>query len=98
MIWLFLTTLKIAIAFSAALFGFIASRRFVENRLRYVDAAQSPFAPFLAGGAAAILAGLVFSIPFLPLVGLGTAVAFGIGVFSGVASGGRENRRRLGAG
>src|ERR1051325_5921556 len=98
MIGLFFTALSIGIAFSFALFGFVTSRKFVENRLRYVDAAQSPFAPFLAGGAAAILAGLVFSIPLLPLVGLGTAVAFGIGVFSGVASGGRENRRRLGAG
>ena len=96
MTWLFLTALSMAIAFSVALFGFITSRRFVENRLRYVDAAQSPFAPFLAGGAATIIAALAFSI--IPFVGLGTAIAFGVGVFSGVASGGRENRRRLGAG
>ena len=96
MIGLFFTALSIGIAFSFALFGFVTSRKFVENRLRYVDAAQSPFAPFLAGGAATVLAAVVFSI--IPFVGLGTAIAFGVGVFSGVASGGRENRRRLGAG
>ena len=88
-----------AIAFVVALMGFTFSRRFVENRLRYVDAANSPFAPIVAGGVATVIALPVVAIlHFIPFIGLGTAVMFGLGVFSGVASGGRENRKRLGAG
>src|SRR5258708_32942791 len=45
-----------AIAFVVALVGFMFSRRFVENRLRYVDAVQSPLAAFVAGGVAALVA------------------------------------------
>lgn len=96
MLFLFWLAVKAAIAFTVALLGFVLSRRFVENRLRYVDAAQSPLAPFVAGGFATIIALPVVAI--LPFVGLGTAILFGIGVLTGVASGGRENRKRLGAG
>lgn len=88
-----------AIAMTVALLGFMFSRRFVENRLRYVDAANSPFAAFVAGGVATVIAIPVVAIlHFIPVIGIGTAVMFGLGVFSGVASGGRENRKRLGAG
>ena len=88
-----------AIAFVVALLGFMFSRRFVENRLRYVDAVQSPLAAFVAGGVATVVAIPVFGIlSFLPFVGWPTAVLFGIGVFSGVASGAREIRKRIGAG
>lgn len=87
-----------AIAFTISLLGFMFSRRFVETRLRYVDAANSPFAAFVAGGVATVIAMPIVAIPFLPFVGIGTAIMFGLGVFAGVASGGRENRKRLGAG
>jgi hypothetical protein len=96
MFFLLKLAISFAIAFGVALFGFLASRRFVENRLRYVDAVQSPFAAFLAGGAATLIALPVVAI--LPFVGLGTAIVFGVGVFTGVASGAREIRRRIGAG
>jgi hypothetical protein len=96
MITLLLLALSVAVAFTAALFGFFTSRRFVENRLRYVDAAQNPIAPFLAGGVAFVLAAVAAAI--LPFVGIFHAISFGVGVFTGVASGARENRRRLGAG
>ena len=98
MLSLLFLMIRLALVLTVAVGGFVVSRRFVENRLRYVDAAQNPIAPFLAGGASFILAALVFSIPFIPFVGITTAAAFGVGVFTGVASGARENRRRLGAG
>src|SRR4051812_35776361 len=98
MITLFFLAISLAVSFGFALFGFVGSRKFVENRLRYVDAAQNPIAPFLAGGAAFVLAALVAANPFIPFITIWTAGAFGLGVFSGVASGARENRRRLGAG
>jgi hypothetical protein len=92
---LIFTLLGIFITFAITLAGFVISQRFVENRLRYVDAVQRPYAPLLAG----VVAGLV-AIPIvaiLPMVGVGTAILFGVSVFAGVASGAREIRRRIGA-
>ena len=62
--------------------------RFVRNRLRYVDTVQKSIAPWAAGGAA-FLIGAVLA-PFLPLVGLGTALTAGLAVGSGVAAGARD--------
>ena len=76
------------------LVGFAVSHRFVESRLRYVDAVQRPYAPLVAGG----IAGLIM-LPFtaLPFIGIMTALGFGFGVFAGVASGARAIRRQIGA-
>jgi len=64
--------------------GFIGTRRFVRRRLRFVDAVQSPAAPIVAGVAATAIA---LPVTILPLVTVLTAVAFGLGVGGGVASG-----------
>ena len=66
--------------------GFTASRQVVRTRLRFVDAVDRPGAPLVAGLAAAALA-----LPFaaLPVVTVGTAAAFGMGVAGGVVSGRR---------
>jgi hypothetical protein len=77
MLWLAVT--------AAALFGgFVMSRGFVRRRLRYVDALQKPSAPLIAGAAAAAVA---LPVAALPIITIGTAVAFGVGVAGGVASG-----------
>jgi len=70
--------------------GFVGARRFVSRRLRFVDAVQRPAAPLLAGLAATAVALPVAALPLLPLVTVGTAVAFGVGVAGGVASGRRR--------
>ena len=65
-------------------------RKFVRNRLRYVDAVQKGFVPFIAGAAA-----LVVVMPlaaFLPFIGIGTALTAGLAVGSGVAAGVRDIR------
>ena len=85
----------IFISFFITLAGFVVSQRFVENRLRYVDAVQRPYAPLVAGAVAAAIALPIVAI--LPLIGPGTAILFGVSVFAGVASGAREIRRRIGA-
>ena len=87
--------LGMIITFVVTLAGFVISQRFVENRLRYVDAVQRPYAPLLAGAIAAVVALPIVGL--LPLVGVGTAILFGVSVFAGVASGAREIRRRIGA-
>lgn len=66
--------------------GFVWTREFVRRRLRFVDAVRRPAAPVVAGIAAAAVA-----LPFaaLPIITVGTAVALGVGVAGGVASGRR---------
>ena len=68
-----------------------STRRFVRNRLRYVDAVQRGIAPWAAGGAT-FLVSLVL-VPFLPLVGIGTAITAALAVGSGVALGARDIRQ-----
>lgn len=76
--------LWLAVTAAALVGGFIVSRNFVRRRLRYVDAIQKPSAPLIAG---AIAAAVVAPVAALPIITVGTAVAFGVGVASGVASG-----------
>ena len=85
--------ISVIAATAAAIFGYSAARNFVRARLRYVDAVNNPIMPVLAGVGAAAVGALAVSI--LPIVGLGTAIAFGASVGLGVASGAREIRRAL---
>jgi ABC-type microcin C transport system permease subunit YejB len=75
-----------------AIVAYAQARNFVTRRLRYVDAVQTAIAPFIAGVAAALIA-----VPFtaLPLIGVGTALTFGLAVGAGVAAGARDVRRSL---
>jgi len=67
--------------------GFFGARRFVRRRLRYVDALHRPAIPLVAGAAAALIA---LPVAALPIITVGTALAFGVGVGSGVASGRKD--------
>ena len=79
--------LSLLIAAAALGGGFVATRNFVRRRLRFVDAAQKPAVPLLVGLAATAVA---LPIALLPVVTVGTAVAFGVGVAGGFAAG-RKN-------
>ena len=78
---------------SAVVLGFVKTREFVRNRLRYVEGVHSASAPLKAGGAALLLAAPVVWV--LPVVGAPTAVLFGAAVFAGVRAGSRDIRNRL---
>ena len=85
--------LAFALSSAAAIVGFTQAKAFVSQRLRYVDAARSPLAPLVAGvGAALIAAPIVW---MLPIIGVGSAIAFGLSVGFGVAAGNKEVRRSL---
>lgn len=71
--------------------GFMFVRRFVRDRLRYVDAVRRPSAPFVAGAVAALAAAPVAWI--LPVIGGGSALLFGVAVGAGVVSGRRDMKR-----
>lgn len=68
--------------------GYVGSKDFAQKKLRFVDAAHSPAAPWVAGGVAALVAVPVVAV--LPLVGLGTAIIFGASVGLGVKSAQRD--------
>ena len=78
---------------AVTLWGYLKSRNFVRNRLRFVDAAHTPFAPVVAGAVAALVAGPV--VWLLPPVGIFTALIFGLGVGAGVYHGSRDVRKQL---
>ena len=84
-----LELLAIGIAGVSAIGGYIKSRQFVREKLRFVDAVQRPTAPVVAG-AIATLAATPFAL--LPLIAFPTAVVFGVGVGAGVAAGARDAR------
>lgn len=86
-----LAILGLAITGAAAVIGYVNSRHFVRTRLRYVDAAQRRITPIIAGVVAALVVSPV--VWFLPLVGTGTALLFGLAVGTGVAHGARDVRR-----
>ena len=83
-------------AAGAAGFGYLRSKSFVARRLRYVDAVQSPAAPFVAGAAATALATPVVWV--LPIVGAGTAIVFGIATAAGTRAGVKQIRRLISPG
>lgn len=76
------------VSVGACIGGFVLARNFVVNRLRFVDAARSPFFPWVAGLAAALLAWPVVVV--LPLLTTVTAAIFGLGTGLGTRSGVRE--------
>lgn len=88
-----LELLGLVASLAVAAIGYTQARAFVRDRLRYVDLAQSPIAPVVAGLGAAMLASPVVAL--LPLVGGGTALAFGLSVGVGVVNGQRDIRRAL---
>ena len=86
--------IKLGVVLVAAL-GYVTARRFVGDRLRYVDAVQRRRAPWIAGLAAGVIALPVAWL--LPFVGAGWAVLFGLAVGTGVSHGSRDIRRLTGS-
>ncbi len=79
-----------AITLAAGLVGFLATRRFVARRLRFVDAIYNPAAPFFIAALGMLL---TWPISALPLVTATASALFGIGAGLGTASGVKALRR-----
>jgi hypothetical protein len=84
------TIVWIAATGTASIWGYVQARRFMRKRLRYVDAAQKPMAPVVAGAAAALI---VAPLSFLPVVNLGMAALFGVGIGLGTNHGQKDVKR-----
>lgn len=84
----------LAITLVVTWYGHRTAREVVSRKLRYVPAAQTTAAPFIAGiGATALALPLV---GLLPIVTAGTAICFGLSVGLGAAAGARDVKGRLG--
>jgi len=68
--------------------SYVRIRDFVKERLRFVDSAQRPATPWVAGIGAALAASPI--VAFLPVLGGGTAIVFGIVVGRAVRSGQKQ--------
>jgi hypothetical protein len=79
--------LSIGISLAVTSFGFAVARKYVRDRLKFVDAVHTMKAPIIAG-----LVGWAIAMPFtmLPLIGLGTAIVFGLAVGLGVRAGAKD--------
>jgi hypothetical protein len=84
--------ISFAIAIALATVVHKGARNFVRNRLRYVDAVQKGFVPFLAGGAAMLVFMPLAAIFPFGILGVGTALTVGFATGSGVAAGVRDIR------
>ena len=82
------STIAFIIAAVAAIFGYSAAKKFVRDRLRFVDGAHKPTAPVIAGIATFLVAW--FDVGLLPIVGIGTALSLALSVALGTAAGSRE--------
>ena len=78
----------------ASIGGYIAMKRFVRERLRFVEGVHRAPVPAIAGVAATAVA---IPLTLLPVVNIGTALLFGVGVATGVAAGRRELKKLPGA-
>ena len=82
--------LQLLLTVVAGFAGYLLARNFVRNRLRFVDAAQSRWAPLVAG---TLAFAFTWPLSLLPLVTLSPAVFFGVGTGLGTAAGARIIRR-----
>lgn len=82
--------LGLLIALGALGAGFVFTRDFVRRKLRFVDAVHGRSVPVVAGVVATAVA---LPVAILPVITMGTAVAFGVGVAGGVASGRKDPSR-----
>lgn len=84
LIWLLVS---IGISLAVTSLGFAVARRYVRDRLKFVDAIHTMKAPVLAG-----LVGWALFMPLtmLPLIGVGTAIVFGLSVGLGVRAGAKD--------
>ncbi len=78
-LWLIITGI-------ASIGGYLTVKKFVRERLRFVEGVQKPGVPLLAGTATALV---LIPAAMLPVVNVATAIIVGVGVGSGVAAGRR---------
>ncbi len=84
--------LELIVALGLGGFGYFKTRKFVRERLRFVDVVQRPAAPVVVGVATGLAAGLaVFVTPFVG--GLTIPILAGLGIGVGVRHGSKDSKK-----
>ena len=84
--------IELIIALGLGGFGYFTTRRFVRERLRFVDVVQRPAIPVIAGVGTAVATGvLVAVVPFIG--GLAIPVLAGLGIGVGISHGAKDSKR-----
>ena len=88
----------LGVSFAISWLSYGTARRFVRERLRYVEAALTPGAAVIAGIIAMVVAAPIVSVlGFIPLLGSliggGTALVFGLSVGLGARAGANDVKR-----
>jgi hypothetical protein len=85
------TLISIAISLVVTSLGYATARKYVRERLKYVDAVHTMKAPIIAGIVGwALFMPLTWVLPWF--IGLGTAIVFGLSVGLGVRAGANDIR------
>ncbi len=84
--------LQFILAGVATVASYLSVRRFVRNRLRFVDAVHKRSTPMITGVAVAAVA---LPLAILPVITWPMAVLAGVGTAAGVKAGRRDINRRL---
>ncbi len=83
--------IELILAGAAAFGGHVFVKKFVRERLRFVDGVQKRGVPLAVGLASA--AAVAIPIAILPFMGTMTMIVFGVAVGTGVAAGRRDIKR-----
>ena len=86
---LLFTLISIGISLGLTAFGYAVARRYVRDRLKYVDAVHTMKAPIIAG---LVAWAIMMPLTIVPFIGLGTAIVFGLSVGLGVRAGAQDIR------
>ncbi|MEX2153759.1 MAG: hypothetical protein WD825_10515 [Gemmatimonadaceae bacterium] len=86
---LMFTLISIGISLVLTAFGYGVARKYVRDRLKYVDAVQTMKAPIIAG---LVAWAIMMPLTIVPFIGLGTAIVFGLSVGLGVRAGAQDIR------
>ena len=89
-----IAALMLAAAGAGMGISYVKVREFVRTRVRFVDKAQKPAAPWIAGVAGAVVAAPVVAL--LPVLGPFTAIIYGVVVGAGVRSGQKQVKQLTG--
>ncbi len=84
--------LELIVALGLGGFGYFKTRKFVRERLRFVDAVRKPAVPVVAGVGTAVVAGIFFALPFVP-GGWVIPVLGGLGIGVGVSHGAKDSKK-----
>ena len=84
--------IELILALGLGGFGYFKTRKFVRERLRFVDLVQGPAAPVVVGVVTGLATGVAVAV--LPFVGgLSIPILAGLGIGAGLSHGAKDSKK-----